>query len=124
MTSLMDDVLAVACSPMLDEQFGETGGVTLSRGPLSTPGVVASILSRGGEVIDSRGLSTQVLDATWLIRKERYLVGGNVVEPQEHDKLTPVANGAWSVLRIDGGQAALPWGADGSYWEIRTKRVA
>ena len=123
MPSFMDSLISEAVSPMLEEVFGETGGVTLSRGKfVITTSVAASWIGQDDEVVGAEGMTTGVIDRTWLIAKTAYVINGTVTEPRAGDKLTDGDGVAWEVLPIVNRVAAVSYAA-GLEWAIRTKRV-
>lgn len=121
MPTAFDTQFAAIASPLLDQQFGEA--VTITRGPNSTAGVIASWTSQGDVLQSDDGQRTLLVDRAWLIRKSLYLINAAAVEPRTGDRLTDSAGQVWEVLPNAAGPSVLSF-EGGNYWEVKTKRVS
>lgn len=110
MSGLLND--AIAWLPtVLASAKTIAGGVTLSRGVLTTASVPAIRSWHTNRLTDSDGLATDVRPYDYLIAVTAYQLGGEQTDPQPGDRITeslgvfevlPAAGEPCFVLREDG----------------------
>lgn len=120
MGSLFDTMMADGGSPMLDQALGEA--VSITRGPNTTPGVVASWKAQVEEVSTADDKHTAMVDRFWFVKQSTYQVLSTAVEPRTGDRLTDEAGRVWEVLPAKVTPPVESYGA-GDYWKIATKQV-
>lgn len=120
MGSRFDAMMADCASPMLDEHFGET--VSITRGPNTTAGIIASWVAQTEEVSTTDARHTQIVDRFWFVKQSTYQILSTEVEPRTGDRLTDDSGQVWEVLPAKMTPAVVSYGA-GGYWKIATKQV-
>ena len=122
MATAFDDLSSQIASA-LDDVFGESGGVTLSRGASTTAAVPATWLESQAERQTAMGgrVITQLTDRSWLIAAADYLIGAVAVTPAAGDRITDSSSVIWEVCQA-GPLAAVE--THGNRWLIRTKRIS
>lgn len=121
MVSPFDAAFNATAAPLLDQQFGVA--VVLRRGVSASSSFVASFSVVQDEVFqDEEALGTQAHRRQWWLPVASCVFGTVTVEPRDGDEL--VSSAERHQLMPDGGRPAVELDPGGSYWIVRTKRVA
>ena len=122
MTSQFDSMFEESAAPMLDEVFGVS--VVLQQGPLKSAAFTATFEDVDVNTLDE-GFPIEFELRVFVFAVADVVLGGEVEDPGEGDRLTFTENGVEKAFDIlpDGNQPAVRKLAGGFRWRVLTKKV-